>query len=198
MSIAISLNQSKELSPKETEEEDLRIYYYPFTYFHSVLSRKIQKCSKVSEKELDMLKKKLTAEWKWKQYEVCDKPVENCTHKLQLTFITMLLCAVVSKDILDMARLDFWIQCCIFGIESVLFLVIVQKLWCQRRQINYGKKNGFSHLFTQLFPEWAILEEVGPRVSQDDDEPRERSNSKLKLLKDTVGAIREKKYVKGG
>ena len=44
----------------------------------------------------------------------------------------------------------------------------------------------------------AILEEVGPRVSQDDDEPRERSNSKLKLLKDTVGAIREKKYVKGG
>lgn len=42
----------------------------------------------------------------------------------------------------------------------------------------------------------AILEEVGPR-SDDDDEPRERSNSKLKLLKDTVGAIREKKYVKG-
>ncbi|KAF1750535.1 hypothetical protein GCK72_017085 [Caenorhabditis remanei] len=132
MTIAISLHQSKELSP---EEKDLRIYYYPFTYFHSVLSRKIQKCSKVTEKEMDMLKEKLTGEWKWKQYEVCDKLVENCTFKLQLTFITMLLCAVVSKDILDMARLDFWIQCCIFGIESVLFLVIVQQLWCQRRQI---------------------------------------------------------------
>ncbi|KAF1750721.1 hypothetical protein GCK72_017272 [Caenorhabditis remanei] len=131
MTIAISLHQSKELSPKE---EDLRIYY-TFTYFHSELSREIQEGLKVGEKEINMLKKKLTAEWKWKQYEVCDKPVENCTFKLQLTFITMLLCAVVSKDILDMARLDFWIQCCIFGIESVLFLVIVQQLWCQRRQI---------------------------------------------------------------
>ncbi|EFO93309.1 hypothetical protein CRE_20958 [Caenorhabditis remanei] len=75
MSIAISLNQSKELSPKESEEEDLR-RYYSFTYFHSELSRKTQNGLKVSKKEMDMLKKKLTAEWKKKQYIVCEKPVE--------------------------------------------------------------------------------------------------------------------------
>ncbi|KAF1750720.1 hypothetical protein GCK72_017271 [Caenorhabditis remanei] len=132
MTIAISLHQSKELSPKE---EDSRFYYYSFSNFHIELSHKIQKGSKVTEKELDMLKKKLTVEWKKKQYDVCEKPVELCSYKLCISFITMLTCALISKDILDMARLNFWIQCCIFGIESVLFLVIVQQLWCQRRQI---------------------------------------------------------------
>ncbi|KAF1750537.1 hypothetical protein GCK72_017087 [Caenorhabditis remanei] len=132
MTIAISLHQSKELSPKE---EDSRFYYYSFSNFHIELSHKIQKGSKVTEKELDMLKKKLTVEWKRKQYDVCEKPVELCSYKLCISFITMLTCALISKDILDMARLNFWIQCCIFGIESVLFLVIVQQLWCQRRQI---------------------------------------------------------------
>ncbi|CAI5451986.1 unnamed protein product [Caenorhabditis angaria] len=64
---------------------------------------------------------------------------------------------------------------------------------------SYGKKNGFPHLLYTTLPRMgavqAILEEVGPR--DENDEPRERTNSKLKLLKDTVGAIREKKYVKG-
>ena len=40
--------------------------------------------------------------------------------------------------------------------------------------------------------------QIGPREDDDSDsEKRPRSDSKLKLLKDTVGAIREKKYVKG-
>ncbi|KAK6767111.1 hypothetical protein RB195_026489 [Necator americanus] len=62
----------------------------------------------------------------------------------------------------------------------------------------YGKLNGFPHLKYTTLPRMgavkAILEEVGPR--EDEDEPRERSSSKLKLITDTVGAIREKKYVK--
>ncbi|RCN34385.1 Acyltransferase, partial [Ancylostoma caninum] len=64
----------------------------------------------------------------------------------------------------------------------------------------YGKLNGFPHLKYTTLPRMgavkAILEEVGPREDEE-DEPRERSSSKLKLITDTVGAIREKKYVKG-
>ena len=39
--------------------------------------------------------------------------------------------------------------------------------------------------------------QIGPRGDDDEYSRRERSSSKLKLLKDTVEAIREKKYVKG-
>ncbi|CAI4225122.1 unnamed protein product [Auanema sp. JU1783] len=64
----------------------------------------------------------------------------------------------------------------------------------------YGKEHGFPHLIYTTLPRQgavqAILEEIGPRDDEDEG-PRERSHSKLKLLKDTVGAIREKKYVKG-
>ncbi|VDO64146.1 unnamed protein product [Heligmosomoides polygyrus] len=68
----------------------------------------------------------------------------------------------------------------------------------------YGKLNGFPHLKFTTLPRQgavkAILEQVGPR-GEEADEPRERSSSKLKLITDTVsdtiGAIREKKYVKG-
>ncbi|VDL78792.1 unnamed protein product [Nippostrongylus brasiliensis] len=68
----------------------------------------------------------------------------------------------------------------------------------------YGKLNGFPHLKFTTLPRMgavkAILEQVGPR-GDEEDEKRERSSSKLKLItdtiSDTVGAIREKKYVKG-
>ncbi|XGW01377.1 hypothetical protein V3C99_013935 [Haemonchus contortus] len=63
----------------------------------------------------------------------------------------------------------------------------------------YGKLNGYPHLKFTTLPRLgavkAILEELGPR-GDENDEPRERSSSKLKLITDTVGAIREKKYVK--
>ncbi|KAK5977488.1 PlsC domain-containing protein [Trichostrongylus colubriformis] len=67
----------------------------------------------------------------------------------------------------------------------------------------YGKLNGFPHLKYTTLPRMgavkAILEELGPR-GDSTDETRERSSSKLKQLADTitdtVGAIREKKYVK--
>ena len=70
----------------------------------------------------------------------------------------------------------------------------------------YGEKNGFPHLKYTTLPRQgavkAILEEIGPRdgesASSDEDgvSTRARSRSKLKLIKDTVDAIREKKYVK--
>lgn len=63
----------------------------------------------------------------------------------------------------------------------------------------YGKLNGFPHLKYVTLPRMgavkAILEEVGPR-GEANNEPRERSSSKLKLITDTVGDIREKKSVK--
>lgn len=66
----------------------------------------------------------------------------------------------------------------------------------------YGKEHGFPHLEHTTLPRMgavkAVLEEVGPRPEVESDElHKSRSSSKLKLLKDTVGAIREKKYVKG-
>ena len=63
----------------------------------------------------------------------------------------------------------------------------------------YGRKNGFPHLEHITLPRMgavqAILEEVGPR--EDDSEMiKTRSGSKIEIIKDTIGAIREKKYVK--
>ncbi|KHN74611.1 Acyl-CoA:lysophosphatidylglycerol acyltransferase 1 [Toxocara canis] len=66
----------------------------------------------------------------------------------------------------------------------------------------YGREHGFPHLKHTTLPRMgavkAIMEEVGPRDDNDDLDglAKSRSGSKLKLLKDTVGAIREKKYVK--
>ncbi|KAF8383288.1 acl-14 [Pristionchus pacificus] len=69
----------------------------------------------------------------------------------------------------------------------------------------YGETNGFPHLLYTTLPRQgavqAILEEIGPRHDSDssssDTNTRPRTTSKLKLLKDTVDAIREKKYLKG-
>ncbi|GMR59930.1 hypothetical protein PMAYCL1PPCAC_30125, partial [Pristionchus mayeri] len=68
----------------------------------------------------------------------------------------------------------------------------------------YGEKHGFPHLLYTTLPRQgavkAILEEVGPRPDSDssssETNTRARSTSKLKLIKDTVDAIREKKYLK--
>ncbi|TKR87119.1 hypothetical protein L596_011575 [Steinernema carpocapsae] len=65
----------------------------------------------------------------------------------------------------------------------------------------YGKKHGFPHTEWTTLPRQgcvkAILEEIGPRESDDNDNlQKSRSNSKLKLIKDTVDALREKKYIK--
>lgn len=69
----------------------------------------------------------------------------------------------------------------------------------------YARENGFPHLEYSTLPRMgaikAILEEVGPRFNDDGSEEdpilRSRSSGKLQLIADTVGAIREKKYVKG-
>uniref|UniRef100_A0AC35G1B1 Phospholipid/glycerol acyltransferase domain-containing protein n=1 Tax=Panagrolaimus sp. PS1159 TaxID=55785 RepID=A0AC35G1B1_9BILA len=64
----------------------------------------------------------------------------------------------------------------------------------------YGKKNGFPHLEHVTLPRMgavkAILEEVGPREDDDGEMVKTKSGSKIEILKDTIGAIREKKYVK--
>ncbi|KAJ1351293.1 hypothetical protein KIN20_007279 [Parelaphostrongylus tenuis] len=64
----------------------------------------------------------------------------------------------------------------------------------------YGKLNGFPHLKYVTLPRLgavkAILEEVGPRKEEEDNEQRERSASKLKLITDTVGDLRAKMSVK--
>lgn len=68
----------------------------------------------------------------------------------------------------------------------------------------YARENGFPHLEYSTLPRMgaikAILEEVGPRFNDDGSEEdpilRSRSSGKLQLIADTVGAIREKKYVK--
>lgn len=67
----------------------------------------------------------------------------------------------------------------------------------------YAREHGFPHLEHTTLPRQgaakAILETIGPREDENNDEGlvKTRSGSRLKLLKDTVGAIREKKYVKG-
>jgi hypothetical protein len=48
----------------------------------------------------------------------------------------------------------------------------------------------------------AILDEIGPRnedsgSSEEEQRLRKKNSSVKQLLKDTVGAIREKKYIKG-
>jgi len=64
----------------------------------------------------------------------------------------------------------------------------------------YGRENGFPYLEHVTLPRMgavkAILEEVGPREEDEEGIVKTRSGSKLQLIKDTVGAIREKKYVK--
>lgn len=71
---------------------------------------------------------------------------------------------------------------------------------------SYAKQHGFPHLVHTTLPRMgavqAILKEVGPRLESDGSEntltkSRSSSTSRLKLLKDTVDALREKKYVKG-
>lgn len=66
----------------------------------------------------------------------------------------------------------------------------------------YGLKHGYPFLEYTTLPRFgaikAILEEVGPREESDEEKiMKTHSMSKLQLLKETVGAIREKKYVKG-
>lgn len=68
--------------------------------------------------------------------------------------------------------------------------------------IRYGREHGYPHLKFTTLPRFGavktILEEIGPRDNDSSqDENRLKNRSKLKLIKDTVGAIREKKYIKG-
>uniref|UniRef100_A0A1I7Y7W3 PlsC domain-containing protein n=1 Tax=Steinernema glaseri TaxID=37863 RepID=A0A1I7Y7W3_9BILA len=75
--------------------------------------------------------------------------------------------------------------------------------YCNRIESSqaYARKNGFPHTNWTTLPRQgavkAILEEIGPRdPDENENMMKPRSNSKLKLLKDTVGALREKKYIK--
>lgn len=67
----------------------------------------------------------------------------------------------------------------------------------------YGRENGYPHLEHATLPRYgavkAIMEEVGPKKGYNytDDATTSENGSKLKLIRDTVGAIREKKYIKG-
>uniref|UniRef100_A0A915D7X6 Phospholipid/glycerol acyltransferase domain-containing protein n=1 Tax=Ditylenchus dipsaci TaxID=166011 RepID=A0A915D7X6_9BILA len=64
----------------------------------------------------------------------------------------------------------------------------------------YAKLHGYPHLQWTTLPRMGavktILEEVGPRMDEDGGMTKSQSTSRFKLLKDTVDAIREKKYVK--
>lgn len=70
-------------------------------------------------------------------------------------------------------------------------------------KFRYARTNNFAHLEHTTLPRMgavqAILSEVGPRAGEDSQGfPLSRnSSSRLKLIKDTVDALREKKYVKG-
>lgn len=73
-----------------------------------------------------------------------------------------------------------------------------------KKIFRYAKENGFLHLEHCTLPRMGaiqvILEEIGPRLSKSSSSSSlstSRSASRLKILKDTVDAIREKKYVKG-
>lgn len=67
----------------------------------------------------------------------------------------------------------------------------------------YGRENGYPHLEHATLPRYgavkAIMEEVGPKKGYNytDGITTTENGSKLKLIRDTVGAIREKKYIKG-
>uniref|UniRef100_A0A7E4W1C5 Acyltransf_C domain-containing protein n=1 Tax=Panagrellus redivivus TaxID=6233 RepID=A0A7E4W1C5_PANRE len=64
----------------------------------------------------------------------------------------------------------------------------------------YGREHGFPHLEHVTLPRMGavktVLTEVGPRSDAAEELLRSKAASKIQLLKDTVGAIREKKYVK--
>ncbi|MCP9264528.1 LGAT1 [Dirofilaria immitis] len=67
----------------------------------------------------------------------------------------------------------------------------------------YGYENGYPHLEHATLPRYgaikAIMEEVGPKKNYKytDSITMFENGSKLQFIRDTVGAIREKKYVKG-
>ncbi|VDO41270.1 unnamed protein product, partial [Onchocerca flexuosa] len=67
----------------------------------------------------------------------------------------------------------------------------------------YGRENGFPHLEHTTLPRYgaikAIMEEVGPKKGYNytDGMTVSENGSKLQFIRDTVGAIREKKYIKG-
>lgn len=69
----------------------------------------------------------------------------------------------------------------------------------------YARKNGFPHLEHTTLPRMGavkvILDTLGPRKEElsveDEAMKKSRSAASLKLLKDTLGAIHSKKYVKG-
>lgn len=66
----------------------------------------------------------------------------------------------------------------------------------------YGRENGYPHLEHATLPRCgavkAIMEEVGPKKGYKyTDGYTSENGSKLQLIRDTVGAIREKKYIKG-
>jgi lysophosphatidylglycerol acyltransferase 1 len=71
--------------------------------------------------------------------------------------------------------------------------------------LRYAKENGYPHIEHCSLPRMgamkSIMEEIGPRYNEDGEEeqslPRSPSGNVLKLVRDTVGALREKKYVKG-
>ncbi|KAI3422120.1 hypothetical protein GPALN_012653 [Globodera pallida] len=64
----------------------------------------------------------------------------------------------------------------------------------------YARENGFPNLEHCTLPRMgaikAVLEEIGPREEENGLARSASTSSKMKLIKDTVGAIREKKYVK--
>lgn len=71
-----------------------------------------------------------------------------------------------------------------------------QKNFCRFR---YARENGFPHLEWCTLPRLGavktVLDHIGP--NEENGTMRRSGSSRLQLLKDTVGAIREKKYVKG-
>lgn len=66
----------------------------------------------------------------------------------------------------------------------------------------YSKENGYPLLEHATLPRFgavkAIMEEVGPKKGYNyTDDTTSENGSKLQLIRNTVGAIREKKYIKG-
>lgn len=135
MTIAVSLQQPKVTTPQKLEEQYEEDYVYSFSDFQEQLSQKIQQGLELSGKEIKILKKTLEWEWKEKQNKIWNQSVEICTTKLFLTLIFLLMCANVSKDILTVIGVCFWIQCFVIGMEFIMFLVLFQRLWCQRKKV---------------------------------------------------------------
>lgn len=69
----------------------------------------------------------------------------------------------------------------------------------------YAKQNGFPELKYTTLPRMGavkvVLETLGPRKEDDEEEDlsihKSKSGNRLKILTDTVGALRDKRYVKG-